>query len=393
MTLLLELPVLFVPYLVMYGDWRIALCHSVYNRVFVFYSPRSGSADARSRRRGSSMDATKVSLPSGSLRRRSTSRSRERAKSEDRSQVGPVRQLLRSTALCEGHSIGAILIDPVLSDLWVADVSGAITSAHLSVRSKSLFPTRRLMLFGTVGGPSFLSWTPSTQGRTELANTGTAAAIPVKPNGSGVLRAFSPACGTLVEVVVTNSIEAVFRLSAPTDVKTQPSHLGLNHVGRVAAAEVCVLHTPAVEVFAYLPHWNLVAVTSSRTRFIQLWDLYSGLLQLTIQTAESSYCKCMAAYDAPSAVPTVLNGSNMSTAWLAVGYGSGKFVLYSLSRRNVQEEFAAAPVEAAAVVETAKHVADMKPVVSCALCCVCGSALLVISTIYMCGFRTPYSVA
>jgi WD40 repeat protein len=338
------------------------------------------------------MDATKVSLPSGSLRRRSTSRSRERTKSEDRSQMGPVRQLLRSTALCEGHSISAILLDPVLSDLWVADVSGAITSAHLSVRSKSLFPTRRLMLFGTVGGPSFLSWTPSTQARTELANTG-ATAIPVKPNGSGVLRAFSPACGTLVEAVVTNSIEAVFRLSAPTDVKTQPTHLGLNHVGRVAAAEVCVLHTPAVEVCAYLPHWNLVAVTSSRTRFIQLWDLYSGLLQLTIQTAESSYCKCMAAYDAPSAVPTVLNGSNMSTAWLAVGYASGKFVLYSLSRRNVQEEFAAAPVEAAVVMETAKPVADMKPAVSCALSCVCGSALLVISTIYMCRFRASYSVA
>jgi hypothetical protein len=392
MSLLLALLLFVVCFIVRYGDWRIALCHSVYNRVFVFCSPRSGSADARSRRRGSSMDATKVSLPSGSQRRRSTSRSRERTRSEDRSAVGPVRQLLRSTALCEGHSVSAILLDPVLSDLWVADVSGAITSAHLSVRSKSLFPTRRLMLFGTVGGPSFLSWTPSTQARTELANTG-ATAIPVKPNGSGVLRAFSPACGTLVEAVVTNSIEALFRLSAPTDVKTQPTHLGLNHVGRVAAAEVCVLHTPAVEVCAYLPHWNLVAVTSSRTRFIQLWDLYSGLLQLTIQTAESSYCKCMAAYDAPSAVPTVLNGSNMSTAWLAVGYGSGKFVLYSLSRRNVQEEFAAAPVEAAAVVETAKHVADMKPVVSCALCCVCSSALLVISTIYMCGFRTPYSVA
>jgi hypothetical protein len=370
MTLLLELPVLFVPYLVMYGDWRIALCHSVYNRVFVFYSPRSGSADARSRRRGSSMDATKVSLPSGSLRRRSTSRSRERAKSEDRSQVDPVRQLLRSTALCEGHSISAILLDPVLSDLWVADVSGAITSAHLSVRSKSLFPTRRLMLFGTVGGPSFLSWTPSTQGRTELAKTG-ATALPVKPNGSGVLRAFSPACGTLVETVVTNSIEALFRLSAPTDVKTQPTHLGLNHVGRVAAAEVCVLHTPAVEVCAYLPHWNLVAVTSSRTRFIQLWDLYSGLLQLTIQTAESSYCKCMAAYDAPTAVPPATHGTNMSTAWLAVGYASGKLVLYSMSRRNAQEEFAAAPVEAAVVMETAKHVADMKPAVSCAVSCVC----------------------
>lgn len=324
--------------------------------------------DNRSRRRGSSMDAPSSTHSQknhpGRPRSGSRSRSRSRSRRADPQAAYPVRHLLRSTALCEGNSISAILIDAAQSDLWVADVSGAITSAHLSVRSKSLTPTRRFMLFGTLGGPSFLSWTPTA-----------AESLSAPVSGSGVLRAFSPASGTLVEVALTNNIEAVFRVSAPTDVKVEPKHLGANHAGRVSAAEVRVIHAPAVDVCAYFPHWNLVAVTSTRSRFIQLFDLYSGLLQLTIQTTEAANCKCLAAFDAPVApVLGVVSGTdhtgaqrekdNMSTAWLAAGYSNGKFILYRLQRRNPEVPAKAESAPAATAGEAAKPAVEVNAAVS-----------------------------
>jgi hypothetical protein len=282
----------------------------------------------------------------------------------------PLRYVLRSAAICEGHAITAVLHDTALNDLWIGDITGAITSAHLSIRSKALYPTRRLMLFGTLGGPSFLSWKPAEQAGAELKShpnqvdenvvSAPATTVLPKPSATGTLRAFSPACGMLVQCTITSSIEAIFRVSAQPTARLPQQRLGLNHVGRVSAPEVATLHSSLVDVCAYLPHWNMIAVTSSRSRHIQLFDLYSGLLQCSIPTTESN-CKSLAAYDSP---PTALPSRSSAVAFIAAGYNSGKFTLIKLSRRVTNSGNATAPVATSVVgsVPTKQPASEVKAV-------------------------------
>lgn len=268
------------------------------------------------------------------------------------SKVGktPLQVLLANDSLCEGNAITSILINPQLNDLWIGDVSGAITSAHLSIKSKTLHPTRRLMLFGTVGGPSYLAWQPTILLDAEASRDVAVSADPTaqqkiktRPSNSGVLSVFSPACGMLVECTVMESIESIFRVSPEPAV----THGGVapegESKGKLGAEEVGALFPSVIDACALLPHLNLMAVTSARSRTLCLWDLHSGLLQHSV-SMEERFCKTLAAFDAPVPEFTItgapvqnLHGSKRQSAWIAAGYSNGKFTLISLLRNAPPE--------------------------------------------------------
>lgn len=260
-------------------------------------------------------------------------------KAEPKRKKKPLKVLLRNKTLCEGRSISTILIEPALSDLWVADVSGAVTNAQLSVASRTLHPVRRLLLFGTLGGPSFLHWKPNAAEPAESNPEDDEEPKAVKPAEAGLLRVFSPACGQLVECTILENIESVFKLWADPVGNMQPRPLFHMTGGKMGSGDMVGPGGNIVDACTMLPNLNMLATTNSRSRTIQMWDLDSGLLKHSAKMAEG-FCDVLSSFDSSPLTapeepaedePVVAPAPQVSIAWLAAGYSNGEFQLLKLS--------------------------------------------------------------
>mmetsp|Transcript_30026 Transcript_30026/g.66461 ORF Transcript_30026/g.66461 Transcript_30026/m.66461 type:complete len:473 (+) Transcript_30026:3-1421(+) len=84
-----------------------------------------------------------------------------------------------------------------------------------------------------------------------------------------------------------------------------------------------------------------MVVVAGASRHLQVWNLESGALALSVPM-EDSFCRCIAAYDGLGGGGGVSGEESPSEAFfLAAGYSSGKFVMVKCSRRARKPEWSA----------------------------------------------------